>query len=367
MVVILLNTLWIAIDTDNNHAEILSDADPPFLIINNLFCFAFTFELTVRFLAFQNKRNCVKDYWFVFDFALVALMVWETWIEVALFAIFPPDPNDTDAGGGGGRATSILRVFRMLRLTRIARLARVLRKLPELMILIKGLSVAMRSVMATLGLLLMIIYIFAVAFTQQLAKEPWTEGQFKTVPTSMKTLLMFGVFPEGREFIEGMLKGGGVPFLFGTLFLLMTSLTVLNMLIGVICEVVSVTAQVEKEELLLQDMKEKITQILATLGHDMTLNAGLSKGDLASLLDDDECVDLFNTVGVDPFALIEFVDFIFPGDEAVQVGKFIETVIKFRGTNGATVSDLVDTRMFLQKEIQDLEGRLQLGRQISPM
>merc|ERR1719499_2105203 len=70
-------------------------------------------------------------------------------------------------GGGGGASAmgnaSILRIFRLLRLSRMARM---LRSMPELMILIKGMVAASRSVFFTMCLLVLVLYIFAIIMRQ---------------------------------------------------------------------------------------------------------------------------------------------------------------------------------------------------------
>ena len=59
----------------------------------------------------------------------------------------------------------MLRVARVLRVLRTARMARLVRLMPELMILIKGMMVACRSVFFTLVLLLLFTYVFSVPWT----------------------------------------------------------------------------------------------------------------------------------------------------------------------------------------------------------
>ena len=69
------------------------------------------------------------------------------------------------------------------------------------------------------------------------------------------------VFPEQQELMAKMLEAGPMTYFLGIFYLLITGLTVMNMLIGVLVEarfdsrlvpgcrkVVSVTAQVDKEE-----------------------------------------------------------------------------------------------------------------------
>merc|ERR1719399_1947468 len=90
-------------------------------------------------------------------------MVMETWIVMLIVMA---------AIGGGGSpvgGTSILRLFRLLRLSRLMRM---LRSLPELMILIKGMATAMKSVGYVMALLCILTYGFAIVFTQLAVDTP---------------------------------------------------------------------------------------------------------------------------------------------------------------------------------------------------
>merc|ERR1719162_1202110 len=103
-------------------------------------------------------------------------MVWETWVEVAVYKLL---------GGSVSlhtRASSVLRIFRMLRLTRVARVARLLHSCPELIILVEGMAMALRSVSCTFGLLVLVIYIYGVMFTQLLSGTDVGHGKFDHVP-----------------------------------------------------------------------------------------------------------------------------------------------------------------------------------------
>merc|ERR1719214_427084 len=87
-------------------------------------------------------------------------MVLEVWIMTSVILLI-----GSGSAGGMGNA-SVVRIARLLRLSRMARVARLLRALPELMILIKGMLSATRSVFFTLCLLTIIMYVFGIAFTQ---------------------------------------------------------------------------------------------------------------------------------------------------------------------------------------------------------
>merc|ERR1712070_197913 len=100
------NSIWIAVDTDHN-TDIL---EPPlgFIVVENIFCSFFFAELAVRFLAFESKRNCVFDYWFVFDLMLVLVAVLETWVMAIVGAL-----GGVTTASLTGSGSAILRLLRM--------------------------------------------------------------------------------------------------------------------------------------------------------------------------------------------------------------------------------------------------------------
>merc|ERR1719379_1649492 len=112
----------------------------------------------------------------MFDAILVSMMVWETWLmplSESLMGISGPT--------GYGRAANILRIFRVFRLMRAARMARLLKNIPELMIMAKGIVAATRATASILALLAIVIYIFAIAFTQLLAGTDVSDGKLDEV------------------------------------------------------------------------------------------------------------------------------------------------------------------------------------------
>mmetsp|Transcript_88887 Transcript_88887/g.250342 ORF Transcript_88887/g.250342 Transcript_88887/m.250342 type:complete len:641 (-) Transcript_88887:37-1959(-) len=349
-VVIFLNSIWIAIDTDYNKADVLCQAWWPFQVVENMFCMYFSFEIFSRFMAFERKLDCRLDGWFMFDMVLVSFMIWETWIQVLLYKTI-----GGNAASGLGNST-VLRIFRLFRLTRVARLARLLHSMPELMYLVKGMMMAVRSVFSTLFLMIVVIYVFAILFTQLLSHDPAGKDCFENVPQAMNCLLIDGVFTDQGDAINKMLEAGPVYYVFMLLYLLIGSCTVMNMLIGVLCEVVGVVAQVEKEQVLVETTKEKLFSMLPQLDADG--DCKVSKDEFLSLLESPDAVLGLSEVDVDVEALVDYTDYIFEGADELGFTAFMETVFQFRGSNNATVKDLVDIRKFLTKELAALESRL---------
>jgi hypothetical protein len=162
--VILANTIWIAVETDINHASVLCQATPLVQIVDNVFCITFSFEVIVRFFSFKNKLDAFRDYWFIFDGSLALLMVWETWVIVLLYLTF-----GFASGADAARDTQVMRVLRLVRLVRVARATRLVQYSPELMIIARGLLVAIRSVAAVICMMLLVVYVFSVMFKNTLS------------------------------------------------------------------------------------------------------------------------------------------------------------------------------------------------------
>merc|ERR1719203_1528480 len=99
---------------------------------------------------------------------------------MSIFILTTGAQNATNIGD-----MSILRIARTVRMLRISRMARILRAVPELLILLKGVKAASRSVFVFFTLWLIIIYIYALMFRQicesQTECSGSTTGYFSSV------------------------------------------------------------------------------------------------------------------------------------------------------------------------------------------
>jgi len=364
LAVIAVNAIWIAVDTDYNTEDMRSrPLYIVFPVMNHIFCTFFTAEWLIRFAAFRHKRNCLKDVWFVIDSTLLVLTVAETWVMTAFEML-----SGTD--GQQSNESSMLRLLRLLRLSRMARMARLLRVVPELMILIRGMAAAVRSVFFTLCLLVVVIYGFAIAITQLAAGSAVGTNYFATVPDTMYVLLMRGTLLDNVEELMTELKREHlfVALLF-LLFILIAALTVMNMLIGVLCEVVGAVAAVEKEEMAIGFVKERLRGIV--WGMDNDADRHISRVEMMGLLENREAVKALHDVGVDATGLVDCVDIIFESDtgesyEKMSFSKFLEVILEWRGSCSATVKDIVNLRKYVRNvTMKVLEGVEQSGMKLA--
>lgn len=362
LAVITCNALWIAIETDNNDADILVKAQVGFQIVEHAFCFFFSSELAVRFLALRQKYEAITDRWFVFDSVLVLLMILETWVMTAIFLVasaITASNTDEEGAFSGASDASILRIFRLLRLTRMARIARLLRYVPELMVIIRGIAAAMRSMAVTLTLLVLLIYVFAIVFTQLLMGSEPGSHYFASVPGSMLSLAFYGIILEGTP--EVVKEVGQASFVCAALFfvfILTATFTVLNMLVGVMCETVRVVSATERERASLADAREKLLHLLRTSSLDADHNEMISREELKTLLHMPDACIVLRDLGIDVVSLVDTADIMFQDQEELDFSSFMDLVLQWRGCNKATVHDLVMQRKFVQQEFSQLHARI---------
>eukprot|EP00927_Polykrikos_kofoidii_P076999 TRINITY_DN73998_c0_g1_i1.p1 TRINITY_DN73998_c0_g1~~TRINITY_DN73998_c0_g1_i1.p1 ORF type:complete len:860 (-),score=120.17 TRINITY_DN73998_c0_g1_i1:81-2570(-) len=176
-VVIMVNAAFIGIQT--NHTAKTLSPEPPFGIEAMELPFAvwFTTELALRVyvekLAFFSPR--IRGWiWNWFDFGVVSAQL----LEIAVDQIAKNSSFDASN-------FRLLRILRVLRLVRILRVVRVLHLISELRVIVSSIIGSLQSLGWTCVLLLLMIYIVAVFFTQSISQHLMEKRE------------------EGRSFTEG--------------------------------------------------------------------------------------------------------------------------------------------------------------------
>lgn len=348
LAVICANAVYLGVDADNNTESYILDYKWYFQMCENAFCVFFTGELLTRFLAFKHKRNCMRDGWFKFDSLLVGLMLLETWIMPCILTVI-----------GGKKLNLPTGPLRLLRLLRLSRLVRLIRQLPELMTMFKGMFVASRAVGSSLLMVMLLIYVFGIIVHMLLNEEASMQYKFKSLPLCMWTLLMDGTFMDSTgtvltELVD-LAKFNTVAACFVFLcFILLSAMTVMNMLIGVLCEVVSTVAQGERDEAAIQLMKDSILVELKQFDNDG--NGMISKGELRQVMKSKHALGVLRSIEVDDDCLYELQQMLFynKGDDAeVQIERVMELLLMYRGNLSTTVKHLVEAQAFTRWHVND--------------
>ncbi len=169
----------------------------------------FVFELTIRFLAFKDKKKFFKNGWNIFD-------------TVIVIGSLVPD------GGSGVLLARLLRVFRVLRLVSMV---------PELRLLINALLTAIPRMGYIALLMFVIFYIYAAVGSilfGQINKELWGD-----VSISMLTLFRVSTFEDWTDVMYETMAVYPISWIYYLTFIFLTAFIFLNMMVGTILEVMS--------------------------------------------------------------------------------------------------------------------------------
>eukprot|EP00927_Polykrikos_kofoidii_P055098 TRINITY_DN49407_c0_g1_i1.p1 TRINITY_DN49407_c0_g1~~TRINITY_DN49407_c0_g1_i1.p1 ORF type:complete len:607 (+),score=76.48 TRINITY_DN49407_c0_g1_i1:214-1821(+) len=262
LTMIFSNAVWIGVDIEANPAPIWTEAKPIFQIADNMFCAFFSFEVIVRFCAFRSKIDFWKDTSFLFDLVLVIFMVFETWVFAIVALLL-----QSQGGGAGVRQFTVLRLLRLLRLTRMGRL---MRSMPEVMTMMKGLVGALRSVASTFIFQIGIMWVFGIIFTQAYQND---EGDlrvyFRRIGISMVTLFVQGTLLDELTSLAVLLKDdNAIMLLLFLCFVLLSSMMLLNMLIGVLTSGISATNEAEEKNLAVAEATRTLKTVFRVVDAD---------------------------------------------------------------------------------------------------
>jgi len=249
--VILANGAWIGVDTEWNHSSLTRNnelpLEPESYTVEVMFCVFFFVELLIRFLAYKVKSSCLRDAWFVFDAVLWIMMMFE---------------NIMIQAANTNSHLEDFTIFRFLRVLRLTRLVRLMRFFPELFTLVKGMARAVESVFFVLLFLMIMIYGTSIVFTSQVGKppserpaptpdgeDPTALDMFGDMGSSMMTLFTNGVLGDNLFSTLLAIKDESIILMWlFIMFMIISGITLLNMLIGVLCQVVQATQQEETEQ-----------------------------------------------------------------------------------------------------------------------
>jgi len=320
MLVVAVNAVWICADADrsviNIHpgnsdgegdAKVESIARPEHVdIIENLFCVFYTLELLIRFCAFKQKLTCIRDSWFCYDGCLWILMIIDNWFLPLLTLIITGDAH----GGTGSARVVLLRLARLLTITRLGRIARLLRAMPEMLMLLKGIATATRSVFVTLLLLVALLVVFGVILRTQVGENVELEQLFSSVLQTMWLLLLHCTFLDDvAEFLNTVKDISAFSGMILLIFIFLSSFTVLNMLIGILCEVIACVAAKEKEKSAEKYLRKTLLNILEC--HDTNNDQSIQMEEFELLMQNPEVHLILTRFGVDVADLIELQDLLF--------------------------------------------------------
>mmetsp|Transcript_26932 Transcript_26932/g.80254 ORF Transcript_26932/g.80254 Transcript_26932/m.80254 type:complete len:549 (-) Transcript_26932:83-1729(-) len=348
LTIVLVNALWIALDLDLNGKPLL-DSPLGFQLIEQVFTLVFFLEMVVRLLAYRRPLLALQDKWFIFDGILVFTMTLESWLLTIIFLI-------TDAKELMG--IGFLSALRILRVLRIVRVAKLCKAAPELKTMVAGIVAGIRSMLITAVILVVVTYAFAVCLRQLGMSTAWGQEHFTTVPNSVYTLLIVSLLPDNAPLMDEISQETWYCGVIYFIFLLLTAVTIMNMLIGILVDGIFQVSNADKEERGIELMSEKLRAALWSI--DKNFDGQVSKAEFEGILENQEAVRTLYDVGVDVTALVSEADFIFRSEcsSGLPFEDFKEEVLKFRATSVATNGSVTAVQRFMRFGLEQLAEKM---------
>jgi voltage-gated sodium channel len=201
--VIILSALLIGAKTHNLSANAVA----VLLLLDVAVTIFFAVEISIRYLAYPNKKQFFKNGWNIFDTVIV------------IGSLIP-------TGGNGVLLARLLRVFRVLRLVSMV---------PELRLLINALLKAIPR-MGYIALLMFVIFYIYAAIGSMLFHSI-NEVLWGDVSISMLTLFRVATFEDWTDVMYETMAVHPTSWMYYLTFIFLTAFIFLNMMVGTVLEV----------------------------------------------------------------------------------------------------------------------------------
>lgn len=372
MTVIVLNALSIGYDADyaatNWRPDNLYEGPIQFIITEIFFAVYFTIELVIRFLGYRQYRMCLTDAWFVFDSTLVAFMNLEAFILP--FAM------------SGDSPMAQLSVLRLLRLLRVSRMAKLMKTFPELMLILKGLAAAVSAVSWTLVLVMMGLIVGSIIFTNQYHQGLKSDEEvvdtvseyFGNMGKSMFSLIIMGTLLDDITLCTNAIRTSGqvMMLFFLIVFIVLSSFMMLNMLLGILVEVVANTAEGEKMKAKNTIVRKELIAAANAMGQQ---TQGVRKHQFLSMCEDPKVFKNLDTLGIQSQHFQSIAQLLFESQEdqeqdvALSGEELVARLFKVQPGTEMTFSELStvektvqDSRKEMRRRVSQLESLLGIPR-----
>lgn len=179
---------------------------------------------------------------------------------------------------------------------------------------------------------------------------------FFGIPKSMFYLIMAGTFLDNIADVVVYLRDENILMLFVFLFyVLLSCLTILNMLIGVLCEVVSSVSANELEKALVLDTQRQLLHVYEQSCRED--GDKISEDDFKKMGANPVVEIALGQIGVQPkhfnaLSTSLFLDEARPGEvRELDFEDFVSRVVRLRPEKNASVMDVADLRFCLRSDV----------------
>lgn len=331
--VILTNVVFVGVEVEMQ-AQTKKEEVPEFMqVISLLYCVIFTIEIVLRFLVechqFFWKPNWA---WNFFDTFVVVV----SWLEIGV-----------GVDVAGTRQLSSLRVIKMARVVRVLRIARVMRHVRSLRILVHSVMNTIRSLVWTLVLLAMILYVFGLLFAQA-ASQYIMDPANKTIVNldeaygnvGRSVFSLFKAISGGvswEQVVEPLQELHYVWLCFYLVYFAFTYFAVLNVVTGVFCQTAIESATMDQETAAQAHMNAEQQHVRRLHNLFKTINKSqtgmITLQELEDCMQDEKLRAYFSSLDLsmdEAFSLFKLLDH--NNAHILDIDKFVKGCLKLRGT-----------------------------------
>lgn len=175
-----------------------------------------------------------------------------------------------------------------------------------------------------------------------------------------------------NDLVDEVQRASTICFIMLFFVIVLAAMTMMNMLVGILCEVVSSVAKTEREAMAMLFIRDKVLETLNIIDQDG--DNQISKDEFMAIIEHPVAVAALTEAGVDVISLVDIADVIFQSDRqgeefdtTLDFDSFMVIVMKFCGTNYATTTDLVDIKKLLQGQsssIHDIMHRIMRNQKV---
>lgn len=360
---IISNAIFVGVEVEYSAQFKTADHPEAFWWIAVFYCVTFTIELALRVLAegsgFVYKTNWR---WNFFDSIIVAISL----LELAM----------GDLAEKAAQQVPSIRIIRMARVVRVLRIARVMRQFRSLRVLVHSVFNTLRSLMWTLLLLGVILFVFAILFTQAATQNflfgtrqiPELDRTYGTLGKSFMTL--FQAISGGvswRDITRPLGELHGAWEMFYLIYFAFTYFAVLNVVTGVFCQTAIESANRDHDLMAAAQLaaKQQYIRELKKLFHQVDVDSSgkVTLEEFEESMRDERLQAYFASLDIsidEAFSLFKLLDQ--DASHAIDIDNFVTGCLKLRGV--AKSIDLAmmmyETRWNLQRcfsAIKALEDR----------
>jgi len=254
--------------------------------------------------------------------------------------------------------------MKLLRLLRLARIVRIMRAFPEIMTMIKGMIVATKPVSTSMAMLVGIIYVFGITMHMLVNGDPEVFEYWGTVSRCMMTLTANGTLGDSiGTVMRGIARNVPALIVF-FVFVVLSAVTVTNMLIGVLCEVVSHVAEAEKEYAVLAKLKATLLVMLKNLDEDGS--GDISKHELLGVVNHRDALAALEELDINVTYFVELIDMIYESTDSCSIPDIMQLLLDSQGARAPALKDIVLQHNFtrwslkrqMKQEMQELRFML---------